>query len=212
MCQRKTIGQLSVHQAWEMWVPQKIYKYINKYIQFLAYILDEHVVEMKYQSRSSNMFAVTTDLQRFLGFTNLYQWFIRGFSFMATTLTPLLNGKPYNLHWTDETLQAFQKLKPELLPRFTGLHDASKLQHSSILKHEKSFIPWLRWIHQVSVHPSERGRFFFLPTLQITRVIERTPQIQQNILLKSILNSTENLKTSRLSCIRLLYILLYMLT
>ncbi|KAK3569386.1 hypothetical protein QTP86_027818, partial [Hemibagrus guttatus] len=51
------------------------------------------------------------ELQRFLGFANFYQRFIRNYSSMAGPLTSLLRGKPRRLAWTDQAQAAFLQLK-----------------------------------------------------------------------------------------------------
>lgn len=42
-------------------------------------------------------------LQRFLGFTNFYQRFIRGYSSVAALLTDLFKGKPKHITLTPES-------------------------------------------------------------------------------------------------------------
>ncbi|KAK3569917.1 hypothetical protein QTP86_007353 [Hemibagrus guttatus] len=51
------------------------------------------------------------ELQRFLGFANFYQRFIRSYSTVASPLTSLLRGKPKKLSWTAPACEAFAKLR-----------------------------------------------------------------------------------------------------
>jgi hypothetical protein len=49
-------------------------------------------------------------LQRFLGFANFYERFIRGFSSIASPLSALTSSKT-SFRWTDEVQGAFDTLK-----------------------------------------------------------------------------------------------------
>ncbi|KAK3519821.1 hypothetical protein QTP70_006475 [Hemibagrus guttatus] len=51
------------------------------------------------------------DLQRFLGFANFYQRFIRDYSSITSPLTNLLQNKPKSLTWNPAATQAFNTLK-----------------------------------------------------------------------------------------------------
>lgn len=51
------------------------------------------------------------ELQRFLGFTNIYRRFIARFSQLSAPLSSLLWHKPKFLSWTPEATNAFQQLK-----------------------------------------------------------------------------------------------------
>ena len=57
-----------------------------------------------------------TDIRSFLGFTNHYQRFIRGYAIVAKPLNALVSGDNANrkkalVDWTDECQVAFEKLK-----------------------------------------------------------------------------------------------------
>lgn len=62
------------------------------------------------------------DLQRFLGFANLYQRFICNYSSIAAPLTSLLKGGPRKLRWNDPANNAFDNLRK-------GFTTAPVLQH-----------------------------------------------------------------------------------
>ncbi len=47
----------------------------------------------------------------FLGFSNFYRRFIRGYSTINSPLTNLLKNKPKSLYWTPSATEAFHKLK-----------------------------------------------------------------------------------------------------
>ncbi|KAI2642388.1 Transposon Tf2-8 polyprotein [Labeo rohita] len=51
------------------------------------------------------------ELQRFLGFTNFYRRFIKGYSSITAPLTSLLRCKPKHLTWNPAAHEAFQHLK-----------------------------------------------------------------------------------------------------
>ena len=57
-----------------------------------------------------------TDVRSFLGFTNYYRRFIRGYAKVAKPLNTLVSGNNANrrkalIEWTDECQDAFDKLK-----------------------------------------------------------------------------------------------------
>lgn len=51
------------------------------------------------------------ELQRILGFTNFYRWFIEGFSTVTAPLTDMLKGAPKHIVVTTSVEQAFAHLK-----------------------------------------------------------------------------------------------------
>lgn len=53
------------------------------------------------------------DLQQFLGFTNFYRQFIRGYSTLAASLTALTSLK-FCFAWTKAAGKAFENLKAQL--------------------------------------------------------------------------------------------------
>uniref|UniRef100_A0A3B1ID85 Gypsy retrotransposon integrase-like protein 1 n=1 Tax=Astyanax mexicanus TaxID=7994 RepID=A0A3B1ID85_ASTMX len=79
------------------------------------------------------------ELQRFLGFSNFYRRFIRGFSAVAAPLTSLLKGNSKALNWSSAADGAFQELKD----RFTS---------APILKHPNPELPF-----EVEVDASDTG-------------------------------------------------------
>ena len=63
-----------------------------------------------------NVPKTVTDVRSFLGFTNYYRRFIRGYAKVATPLNTLVSGnnanhKKASIEWTDECQVAFDKLK-----------------------------------------------------------------------------------------------------
>ncbi|XP_062854790.1 obscurin [Trichomycterus rosablanca] len=54
-------------------------------------------------------------VQRFLGFTNFYRRFVRGFGSVAAPLTALTRKVPGPFRWTDEAQKAFDELKRRLI-------------------------------------------------------------------------------------------------
>lgn len=80
-------------------------------IQFLGYVINKDGVNMD----QGKVEAVTKwptpstikELQRFLGFTNFYRWFIINFSKINSPLTFLLRNKPKSLFWTPAATTAF---------------------------------------------------------------------------------------------------------
>jgi hypothetical protein len=51
------------------------------------------------------------DIQRFLGFVNFYQRFIKNFPGVAQPITDLTRNKGLDFHWEPLQLVAFQQLK-----------------------------------------------------------------------------------------------------
>ncbi|KAK3539334.1 hypothetical protein QTP70_001208 [Hemibagrus guttatus] len=84
-------------------------------VTFLGYMISRHGVEMdvvKVQAVTEWPAPTSVrELQRFLGFANFYQRFIRNYSSVPGPLTSLLRGKPKKLTWTDLARSAFQQLK-----------------------------------------------------------------------------------------------------
>lgn len=84
-------------------------------ITFLRYVISQQGVGMD----QANVHAITEwpepttlkELQCFLGFTNFYWRFIRGYSFVASPLTSLFRDKPKKLVWTEQAQDAFAGLK-----------------------------------------------------------------------------------------------------
>ncbi|KAK3539465.1 hypothetical protein QTP70_008497 [Hemibagrus guttatus] len=84
-------------------------------VTFLRYVISPRGVEMDTNKVRAVLEwpapATIKELQRFLGFANFYQRFIRSYSSVATPLMSLLRGKPKKLNWTDQARAAFQRLK-----------------------------------------------------------------------------------------------------
>ncbi len=84
-------------------------------VHFLGYIIREEGIQMD----QGKVTAVTErptpksikELQRFLGFANLYRRFIKDFSLLTAPLTTLLRGKPKSLSWNSNARKAFVSLK-----------------------------------------------------------------------------------------------------
>ncbi|KAL0172909.1 hypothetical protein M9458_033220, partial [Cirrhinus mrigala] len=72
-------------------------------VQFLGYVISTEGVQMdqgKVQAIQDWPTPSTIkELQRFLGFSNLYRRFINGYSMITAPLTSLLRGKPKHLDW-----------------------------------------------------------------------------------------------------------------
>ncbi|KAI2644628.1 Transposon Tf2-6 polyprotein [Labeo rohita] len=87
----------------------------QKSVQFLGYIIDHHGVRMD-EGKVEAVVSWTKpksikELQRFLGFANLYRRFIKGYSQITNPLTNLLKGHPKTLNWTTEATTSFETLK-----------------------------------------------------------------------------------------------------
>ncbi|KAK3539534.1 hypothetical protein QTP70_010070 [Hemibagrus guttatus] len=84
-------------------------------ITFLGYVISQKGVKMDESKVETvtNWPEPTTvkELQRFLGFANFYQRFIRGYSSIVSPLTSLLKGPPKCLRWNEDAWIAFIKLK-----------------------------------------------------------------------------------------------------
>ncbi len=84
-------------------------------VQFLGYNIDSGGIRMD----EGKVDAIKTwpvpssikELQRFLGFSNLYSRFIQNYSAITSPLTSLLRNKPKSLSWTPVATEAFEKLK-----------------------------------------------------------------------------------------------------
>ncbi len=83
-------------------------------ISFLGYVISSEGVTMDDSKVQAvlNWPKPTTvkELQRFLGFANFYQRFIRSFSMVAAPLTSLLQGGKQRLNWTQASEQSFRQL------------------------------------------------------------------------------------------------------
>ncbi|KAL0195462.1 hypothetical protein M9458_009034, partial [Cirrhinus mrigala] len=84
-------------------------------VQFLGYnisaegvLMDQGKVDPIQKWPQSNSIK---ELQRFLGFTNFYRRFIKGYSSITAPLTSLLRGKPKHLTWNPAAHEALQHLK-----------------------------------------------------------------------------------------------------
>ncbi|KAL0157395.1 hypothetical protein M9458_048641 [Cirrhinus mrigala] len=85
-------------------------------VQFLGYIISAEGVQMD----QGKIHAIQDwpppsskkELQRFLGFSNVYCPFIKDYSTITAPLTSLLRGKPKHLSWSPAAHEAFQQLKP----------------------------------------------------------------------------------------------------
>ncbi|XP_048037400.1 uncharacterized mitochondrial protein AtMg00860-like [Megalobrama amblycephala] len=90
-------------------------------VQFLRYYIDRSSIRMDKRKVSAiKDWPIPTtikELQRFLGFANLYRRFIQGYSIISTPLTNLLHSKPKSLSWTPATTQAFDTLKKSVYHR-----------------------------------------------------------------------------------------------
>ncbi len=84
-------------------------------VQFLGYNIDQNGIQMdegKVAAIKDWPIPITLkELQRFLGFSNFYRRFIRGYNTIANPLTNLLENKPKSLSWTPSATEAFHKLK-----------------------------------------------------------------------------------------------------
>ncbi|KAK3561539.1 hypothetical protein QTP86_007783 [Hemibagrus guttatus] len=84
-------------------------------IYFLGYVIDHSGVRMDEGKvaavRNWPIPTFVKDLQRFLGFANFYQRFIRNYSSITSPLTSLLRNKPKSLTWNPVATQAFNTLK-----------------------------------------------------------------------------------------------------
>ncbi|KAK3536402.1 hypothetical protein QTP86_008889 [Hemibagrus guttatus] len=106
---------LSKLQQNHLYVKPEKYEFHRTMITFLGYVISWQGVELDL----TKVHVVTKwpnptmikELQRFLGFTNFYQRFIRNYSSMAGLLTSLLRGKPRRLSWSDQAQTAVVKLK-----------------------------------------------------------------------------------------------------
>lgn len=84
-------------------------------IPFLGYVIGPEGVKMEDKKVSAVRDwpepKTVKELQGFLGFSNFYRRFIRGFSSVAAPLTSLLKGQPRRLSWDDGARAAFTQLK-----------------------------------------------------------------------------------------------------
>ncbi len=83
--------------------------------QFLGYIIGEEGIQMDQGKGTAIMEwpipQSAKELQRFLGFANFCQCFIKDFSLHTAPLTTMLRGKPKSLSWNSSAHKAFEKLK-----------------------------------------------------------------------------------------------------
>uniref|UniRef100_A0A3B1IBQ3 Gypsy retrotransposon integrase-like protein 1 n=1 Tax=Astyanax mexicanus TaxID=7994 RepID=A0A3B1IBQ3_ASTMX len=112
-------------------------------ISFLGYNIDANGVSMD-QTKVSAVIdwpqpKNVKELQRFLGFSNFYRRFIRGFSSVAAPLTSLLRGQQKTLKWTEEASAAFTALKKHFVS-------------APVLRHPDPSLPFV-----VEVDASETG-------------------------------------------------------
>ena len=108
-------------------------------------------------------------LQRFLGFANFYQRFIRGFSSIASHLSALPSSKiPFR--WSDEAQDSFETLKtrfitapilqiPEPERQFIVEVDASGVGVGAVLSQRSSFVQKIHacTFFSCRLTPSERN-------------------------------------------------------
>uniref|UniRef100_A0A4W5NFV0 ribonuclease H n=1 Tax=Hucho hucho TaxID=62062 RepID=A0A4W5NFV0_9TELE len=109
---RKVLGRLLEH---DLYVKAEKCLFFQQSISFLGYRISKSGVEMENDRISAvrNWPTPTTvkEVQRFLGFANYYQRFIRGFGQVAALITSLLKGEPVRLQWSAEADRSFSHLK-----------------------------------------------------------------------------------------------------
>ncbi|KAL0199234.1 hypothetical protein M9458_007774, partial [Cirrhinus mrigala] len=107
-----TLQRLISHQLYAK--EEKCEFHLDK-ISFLGYIISPEGVAMDERKVNSvlNWPRPTTlrELQRFLGFSNFYQCFIRNFSSVAAPLTTMVKKGASRLTWSQSAIQAFDELR-----------------------------------------------------------------------------------------------------
>ncbi len=103
-------------------------------VQFLGYVIKQEGIQMDQGKVRAVMEwptpSVVKELQRFLGFANLYRRFIKNFSLLNAPLTTLLRGKPKSLAWNPSAHEAFEALK-------------SAFSMAPILRHPNPHVPFV---------------------------------------------------------------------
>ena len=100
---RRVLGRLLEH---DLYVKAKKCLFFQQAVSFLGYRISTSGVEMESDRNAAvrNWPTPTTvkEVQRFIGFANYYQRFIRGFGQVAAPITSLLKGGPLRLQWSVE--------------------------------------------------------------------------------------------------------------
>ncbi|XP_048039405.1 uncharacterized protein LOC125264212 [Megalobrama amblycephala] len=137
-------------------------------VSFLGYNIDHSGIRMDERKVESitNWPEPTTikELQRFLGFSNFYRRFIKGYSSIAHPLTSLLRNQPKSLSWTPAATNAFNQLKeafttapllvhPDPEKQFIVEVDASTTGVGAVLSQQQGSA------RRKSTIPSETGNF-----------------------------------------------------
>jgi hypothetical protein len=81
--------------------------FFKQSVSFLGY----RISTWKWRWRWRVTASPTTEVQRFLGFSNYYRRFIRGFGQASAPITSLLKGRPVRLLWSAEADRAFGHLR-----------------------------------------------------------------------------------------------------
>ncbi len=83
--------------------------------QFLGFIITPGHVEMDHKKVEAvlnwHIPATVKEVQRFIGFANLYRRFIKNFSSVVAPLIALTKGGGIKIHWGPEVARAFEELK-----------------------------------------------------------------------------------------------------
>lgn len=84
-------------------------------ISFLGYVISPESIAMEYNKiRAVLKWPQPTMIkvrQQFLGFANVYRWFIRGFNTVATPLTSMIMKGDSQLSWNPSAIKSFQDHK-----------------------------------------------------------------------------------------------------
>lgn len=143
-------------------------------ISFLGYIISPEGVAMDQQKVDSVTYwpkpETIRQLQRFLGFANVYQRFIRNFSTVAAPLTAMVKANNARLKWSQEATRSFNQLKsrfstahilchPDLNQPFVVEIDASNTGIGAILSQRSQAINKLHpcAFYSRKLNPAERN-------------------------------------------------------
>uniref|UniRef100_A0A4W5KJC1 ribonuclease H n=1 Tax=Hucho hucho TaxID=62062 RepID=A0A4W5KJC1_9TELE len=153
---RKVLGRLLEH---DLYVKAEKCLFFQQSVSFLGYRISTSGVEMENDRKSAVLDWPTPttvkEVQRFLGFVNYYQRFIRGFGQVAAPITSLLKGGPVRLQWSAEADRAFDQLKalftsapvlahPDPSLAFIVEVDASEAGIGAVLSQRSGMPPKLR--------------------------------------------------------------------